>query len=174
MPQLSDLLALASAYQGCLDSSAVYKTLVHHLGPVSGARAVLVWTRVHGGEGLTCTDSWFQPGSPFRSSSEAVTEGFLFELLEAERAQRFGKDEIDPEGLTHLGENDRERVTTALYAPIATRAGTIGIVEILNHSHGEFSPDDAAYVEEACRLTAGALNFLGLPRRRALLQHFDG
>ena len=160
MPQLSDLLALASAYQGCLDSSAVYKTLVQHLGPVLGGRAVLLWTRVHGAQGLTCTDSWFQPGSPFHSSSEAMTEGFLFELLEVERARRFGNDEIDPEGLTHLGENDRERVTTALYAPIATRAGTIGIVEILNHSHGEFSPDDAAYVEEACRLTAGALNFL--------------
>ena len=160
MPQSSDLLALASAYQACLESSAVYKTLVQHLGPVLGARAVLVWTRVHGGEGLICRDSWFQPGSPFRSSSEAVIEGFLFELMEAERAQRFGKDEVEHDRLTHLGENDRERVTTALYAPIATRAGTIGIVEILNHSHGEFSPDDAAYVEEACRLTAGALNFL--------------
>ena len=33
-------------------------------------------------------------------------------------------------------------------------------MEILNRVRGEFSPDDAAYVEEACRLTAGALNFL--------------
>jgi RND family efflux transporter MFP subunit len=161
MPQLSDLLALASAYQGCLEASAVYKTMVQHLGSVLGARAVLVWTRGRAGEGLTCADSWFQPGSPFRPSSEAATEGFLFDLLEAERAQRFGKAEIDPEALTHLGENDRVRVTTALYAPINTRAGAIAVVEILNRARGEFTPDDAAYLEEACRLTAGALNFLG-------------
>jgi RND family efflux transporter MFP subunit len=161
MPQLSDLLALASVYQGAFESSAVYKILVHHLGSVLGARAVLLWTRAHGGEGLTCADSWFQPGSPFRPSSEAVTEGFLFDLLEAERAQRFGEEEIAPEAFIHLGENDRERVSTALYAPITTRAGAIGVVEILNSGQGEFSPDDAAYVEEACRLTAGALNFLG-------------
>lgn len=160
MPQLSDLLSLASAYQGCLEPSAVYKTLVQHLGSVLGARAVLVWTRWHDIVGLTCADSWFQPGSPFRPSSEAVTEGLLFEQLEAERARRFGKGEIDPETLRHLGEDDRQRVTTALYAPITTRAGTIGVVEILNRGRGEFSPDDAAYIEEACRLTAGALNFL--------------
>ena len=160
MPQLSDLLSLASAYQSCLEYSAVYKTLVQHLGSVLGAQAVLLWTRGHGGEGLTCAESWFQPGSPFRPSPEALTEGFLFERLEAERAHRFGKGEIEPETLAHLGEDDRERVTSALYAPIITRTGTIGVVEILNHVHGEFSPHDAAYVEEACRLTAGALDFL--------------
>jgi RND family efflux transporter MFP subunit len=161
MPQLSDLVALASAYQGCLESNAVYKTLVQHLGSVLGARAVLVWTRLHADQGLTCAASWFQPGSPFRPSPEVVTEGLLYDQLEAERAQRFAKGEITPEQLTHLGENDRERVTTALYAPLTTRAGAVGVVEILNRSRGEFSPDDAAYVEEACRLTAGALNFLG-------------
>ena len=159
MPQLSDLLALASVYQGCFEASAVYKVLVHHLGSVLGARAVLLWTRMRAGDGLTCADSWFQPGSPFRPCSEAVTEGFLFDLLDAERAHRFGEEEIAPESLTHLGENDRERVTTALYAPITTRLGAVGVVEILNGRQGEFSPDDAAYVEEACRVTAGALNF---------------
>jgi GAF domain-containing protein len=121
---------------------------------------VLVWTRRNDGKGLACADSWFQPGSPFRPSSEAIAEGWLFELLQAERAQRFGKSEIDPETLIHLGDNDRDRVTTALYAPIYTRAGAIGVVEILNHGRGEFSADDAAFVEEACRLTAGALNLL--------------
>jgi RND family efflux transporter MFP subunit len=160
MPQLSDLLSLGSAFQSCLEFRAVYKTLTQHLGSVLGAQAVLLWTRAPGGEGLTCAESWFQPGTPFRPSSEALTEGFLFERLEAERAHRFGEGEIDPETLVHLGENDRERVSSALYAPIATRAGTIGVVEILNHGQGEFSPHDAAYVEEACRLTAGALNLL--------------
>jgi len=160
MPQLPDLLALATAYQGCPEASAVYKTLVQRLGSLLSAQAVLVWTRVPGGEGLTCTDSWFLPGSPFRPSSDVITEGFLFEVLEAERAQRFGENEVDPGALIHLGENDRERVTTALYAPINTRAGTIAVVEILNCIRGEFSPDDAAFVEEACRLTAGQLNFL--------------
>ncbi len=160
MPQLSDLLTLASVYQGALEYSAVYKILVHHLGSVLDARAALVWTRARGSEGLTCADSWFQPGSPFRPSSDAVTEGILFDQLESERPRRFGKDEIDPEMLTHLGENDRERVTTALYAPIRTRMGVVAVVEILNGGQGEFTPDDAAYVEEACRITGGALNFL--------------
>ena len=160
MPQLSDLLALASVYQGALEYSAVYKIFVHHLGSTLGAQAVLVWKRARGGEGLTCADSWFQPGSPFRPSSEAATEGFLYDQLEAERPRRFGEGEIDPEALTHLGENDRERVSTALYAPIRTRLGPVGVVEILNSPQGEFSPDDAAYVEEACRITGGALNFL--------------
>ena len=119
MPQLSDLLALATAYQNCCESSAIHKTLVQHLGSVMGVRAVLLWTRGHCVDGLTCGDSWFQPGSPFRPCSEAVTDGFLFQLLQTERAQRFGKGEIDPEALTHLGENDRERLTPpSLSTPI--------------------------------------------------------
>jgi hypothetical protein len=69
MPQLSDMLALASAYQGCIESSAVYKTFVQHLGAVMGAQAVQLWTRDHGGEGLTCANSWFHPGTPFHASS---------------------------------------------------------------------------------------------------------
>ena len=160
MPQLSDLLTLASAYQNCLEASAVYKALSHQLGPDLGARAVLVWTRRSVDGGLTCADSWFQPGSPFRPTTDALTEGFLFDQLAAERAQRFGKADIDPETLTHLGENDRDRVTTAMYAPIKTRAGSMGVVEILNRGRGDFTADDAAFVEEACRLTAGSLNFL--------------
>ena len=57
-----------------------------------------------------------------------MLEGLLFELLgwPSARNDSAGR-EIDAEALTHLGENDRERVTTALYAPIATRAGAIGL-----------------------------------------------
>jgi RND family efflux transporter MFP subunit len=160
MPQLSDLLNLATVYQECHESSDIFKGFVQHMGTVLGAQGVLVWTRIPGGEALACAASWFQRGSPFRPAPDPVEEGFLPELLHARRAQRFGKGEIDPKELTHLGENDRERVSTGLYAPLNTRAGAIGVVEVLNHGQGEFSADDAAFLEEACRLTSGALNFL--------------
>lgn len=160
MPQLSDLLALASAYQSCREASDVYRALARHLGSALGVGAVLLWTRAPGSEGFACTSSWYQPGSPFHPSSHVVTEEFLGGMLDAGAARRFGKNEVGPETLAHLGENDRGRVTTALYAPISTRAGAVGVAEILNSTNGEFTAEDAAFAEEACRITAGALNFL--------------
>jgi RND family efflux transporter MFP subunit len=160
MEQWSELLSLVTAFQPCRETNTLLRTLVTHLGPVVGAGAVLVWMRDPEREDLVCLAYWSEPGSRIEPASEPTTEGLLPEVLEGERARRLSAEEVDPEALLHLAERDRERVKTALYSPLFTSKGPVGVLEILNKQHGEFTVEDEAFVEEACRITGRALDAL--------------
>lgn len=156
MEQSPVLFDLATAYHACRDLDTLLKTLATRLGMQLGARAVLVWLRGDD-KRFQCRARWSTPGERFDPVAGPASEGLLAELLETEHARRFGPQEIETETLTHLVEAHRERVQSALYAPIPSAEGAIGVVEALNKRTGEFTAQDAALLEEACRLTGPAL-----------------
>ncbi len=160
MGPLPVLFDLATAYHACRDIDSLLRTFASRVGSQVGARALLVWLVAEGGEELLCRGRWFEAGERFEPSPQPVTEGIVAEMLEATRARRLGAKEIDPEELLHLEENDRERVKTALYAPLASTSGALGVVEVLNKRSGEFTAEDARLLEEACTLTGPALDSL--------------
>jgi RND family efflux transporter MFP subunit len=160
MEQWADLLTLVTAFQSCRETNAVLKTLASHVAAALKARASLVWRLDRDGEGLFCAASWFEPGWRAELVRGAVTECMLNEVLEAPRARHFSSAELDSEILVHLSDNDRQRVRTALYAPLSTSRGPAGVAEVLNKDRGDFTPDDAAFLEEACRLAGRQLGSL--------------
>jgi len=158
MEHSSTLFELATAYHTCPDLDALLKALSAHLGTRLAARSVLIWLLTESGDALVCRAHWREAGAGFEPSPEPVTEGILAEMLEASRARRVAAKDIDPETLVHMNENDRERVKTALYAPLPAASGTVGVVEVLNKRSGEFTADEVALLEEALRLTGPALD----------------
>jgi RND family efflux transporter MFP subunit len=157
MEQLSALFDLATSYHSCRDLDTLLKTFAAKLASQAGARSVLVWLAGADSEGLQCRARWGEAGERLDPVGEAVAEGMLAELLQATHARRLGGDEIDLESLVHLVKGHRERVRTALYAPIPGVRGAAGVVELLNKRSGQFTADDATFVEEACRITGPAL-----------------
>ena len=160
MVKWSDLLTLVTAFQSCRDTNSVLKALASHLGDVLKARASLVWKLTRDGEGLLCAASSFEPGWRAELFRGAVMECMLNEMLEIPRARHISEKELDPDLLLHLSDNDRARVRQALYAPIHAAHGAVGVVEVLNKERGDFTADDAAFLEEACRLAGRQMDAL--------------
>jgi len=156
MEQSPVLFDLATAYHACRDLDTLLKTLATRLGAQLGARAVLVWLRGDGNQ-FQCRARWSAPGDRFDPVAGPTREGLLADLFQAGHARRFGPQELAKGTLAHLAESHRERVQSALYAPIPIAEGNIGVVEALNKRTGEFTPQDAALLEEACRLTGPVL-----------------
>jgi RND family efflux transporter MFP subunit len=163
MGTVSALLDLSSAYHTCRDVDSLLKTLAAKLAHQLKARAALVWVAPEGKGEMVCRGQWFETG--LRFEPVPVTEGFLVELFTSARARRFAPEEIKPDRLTHLAENDRELVKTALYAPLPGSRGVAAVVELLNKTTGEFTAEDAALAEEAARLTGRALEVLQTAER---------
>ena len=120
----------------------------------------MVWLRQESGGELVCRSRWFEAGLRLELAPGQVSEGILAEMLAKSRARRLDEEEIEPEMFPHLAEDDRERVAMALYAPIPTSKDVAGVVEVLNKRTGEFTADDAGFVEEACRLAGRVLDAL--------------
>jgi GAF domain-containing protein len=160
MKRLSALYELAISYHACRDVDTLLKTLAARLGQDLEARAVFVWLCTNGRSEMVCRGRWVEPAERFEPASQPVSEGLLTEMLEADGARRLSQEEIDPDALVHLPEIHRERVITALYAPIPGYQGGEGVVEVLNTSRGEFTADDAVFVEEASHITGQALDTL--------------
>ncbi len=155
MEQSTALFELSRTYLSTRDIDSLLKAFTGHVGPRLRARAVLVWLRAEEESPLTCRGGWFDVGERFEPASKPVEKGFLVDLLGATRARRLSAQEITPKVFAHLAPNDRERVRAALYAPLVSPKGVVGVVECLN-KQGEFTADDAAYLEEVCRLTGPA------------------
>jgi len=160
MVKWSDLLTLVTAFQSCRDTNSVLKALAGHIGTVLQGRATLVWKLTRDGEGLLCVASKFEPGWRAELMRGAVTECFLNEMVEVPRARQFTEKTLDPDLLVHLSDSDRGRVRTALYAPLPGARGPLGVVEVLNKERGDFTADDAAFLEEACRLAGRQMDAL--------------
>jgi GAF domain-containing protein len=160
MEQLSSLFELSVAFHSCNSIDSLAKTLATHLARNLEARAAMVWLRQESGGELICRSRWFEAGLRLELAPGQVSEGILTEMLAKSRARRLDEEEIEPEMFPHLAEDDRERVATALYAPIPTSVDVAGVVEVLNKRTGEFSADDARFVEEACRLAGRIVDAL--------------
>ena len=158
MERLEALYELATSYHSCRDTEGLLKAFSRDLRARLGPQAVLLWIRDSPEEGLRCREKSIAAGERFEPKAEAVEDGLLTEVLESRGARRLGSAEKKGRLLAHLDPAYRERVQTALYAPLPGSAGPAGVVELLNKSGGEFSPEDAAYVEEAARMTGRALD----------------
>ena len=161
MEQLSSLFELSVAFQSCNSIDSFAKTLCAQVARTLEARAVMVWLRQDTAEELLSRGRWFEAGLRLEVISGGVSEGILAEMLEKPRARRVEEEEIEPEMFPQFAEDDRERVVTALYAPIPTSKGAAGVLEVLNKRSGKFTADDAGFAEEACRLAGRVLDALG-------------
>jgi RND family efflux transporter MFP subunit len=161
MEKLPALFELSQAFHACTDASSLARVFASQLARGVDCGAVLVWLVVGKEEELVCSGRWFEPGARFEPQPGPATEGILAEIREegaAGRARRVSGDEIEADALAHFAETERERVESALYVPLAGSKGVCGVVELLNHHGGEFSAEDAAFAEEACRIGGRALD----------------
>ena len=161
METSSALFELASVSLACRDQDTLLKTFAARVGATLGARAVLVWTPDAAGEGLVCRMRWTEPGERLNPSADTVTEGPLLVVYESGATSRLTAREISVEALEHLDETSRTRVKSVLYATLPGAESPAGIVEVLNKRSGDFTAEDAHFLEEASRLASQALTNLG-------------
>jgi RND family efflux transporter MFP subunit len=161
METSSALFELASVSLACRDQDTLLKTFAARVGTTLGARAVLVWIASETGEELVCRMRWTEPGERLHPMERPVSEGTLAILYQSAATRRLPAREIAPEDLEHLDEFSRTRVKSALYASLPGAHKAEGVVEVLNKRVGDFSAEDAHFLEEACQLAGRALTNLG-------------
>jgi RND family efflux transporter MFP subunit len=169
MATTSTLFELATVSLACRDRDTFLKNFSARIAAALGAKAVLVWTANADAEELelVCRMCWFQPGERFAPVQEPVRNGLLSQISASRAARRLGRGEAGVDELSHLEEASREHIQCALYAPIPGVAGTDGVVEVLNKRTGEFTADDAHFLEEAARVAGQALtNLAGIESER--------
>jgi len=169
MQTTSALFQLATVSLACRDRDTFLKNFSARLGAELGASAVLVWTSDTGAEewALTCSFGWAQPGAGITPIADSVGDGLLSEIYASPKARRLTHADLDPDGFSHLEESSRPRVQSALYAPIPGVNTPDGVIEVLNKRTGEFTPDDARFLEEAARVAGQALtNLAGIETER--------
>jgi RND family efflux transporter MFP subunit len=160
METSSALFELASVSLACRDQETLLKTFAARVGTTLGARAVLVWIANETGEELVCRMRWTEPGERLHPMERPVSEGTLAILYQSAATRRLPAREIAPEDLEHLDEFSRTRVKSALYASLPGAHKAEGVVEVLNKRVGDFSAEDAHFLEEACLLAGRALTNL--------------
>jgi GAF domain-containing protein len=156
MERLEALYELATSYHSCRDTESLLKAFSRDLRARLGPQAVLLWLKNGADSTLRCREKSFAAGERIEPRNDA-TDGLLSEVMESRAARLFGAAEKKSR-LSHLEPAYRDRVQSALYAPIPGMKGPAGVVELLNKAGGEFTPEDAAYVEEAARMTGRALD----------------
>jgi RND family efflux transporter MFP subunit len=161
METSSALFELASISLACRDQDTLLKTFAARVGTTLGARAVLVWTTNGTAEELLCRMRWTEPGERLHPTELPVTGGTLAILYQSAATRRLPAREIAPEDLEHLDEFSRTRVKSALYSSLPGAQRPEGVVEVLNKRAGDFTAEDAHFLEEACQLAGRALTNLG-------------
>ncbi|MGB7753059.1 MAG: GAF domain-containing protein, partial [Candidatus Acidiferrales bacterium] len=133
------------------------------VGATLGARAVFVWTNgasSKDAEGLVCRTRWNEAGERFAPQNESVSEGLLAEVYESAETRRVSSKEISADDCEHLDEPSRARVKSAIVVSLPGAQRAEGVVEVLNKRTGEFTAEDAHFLEEASRLAGSALTNL--------------
>jgi RND family efflux transporter MFP subunit len=153
------LFELASVSLACRDQETLLKTVASRVEATVGARAVFIWLG-DADTGFACRARYSEPGERFSHSSEAVSDGLLTEVFESGETLRLGARDISARALTHLNDADRGRIKSAVYAVLPGPQGSKGVVEVLGKRSGEFSAEEAQFVEEASRLAGHALTNL--------------
>ena len=158
MEPSSALLELAGVSLACRDRETLLKTFAARLGSELQARAVLIWLAARDQDGFSCRARWAESGERLAPVPDTVNEGILSELSEdGGSTRRYSSAEIDPEQLLHLEESQRGKVKTALYVTLHGAEGISGAVEILNKKSGEFTQQDATFLEQSSRMVGQAL-----------------
>jgi RND family efflux transporter MFP subunit len=161
METSSALFELASVSLACRDQDTLLKTFAARVGTTLGARAVLVWTGNGTAEELICRMRWTEPGERLHPTELPVSGGTLAILYRSAATRRLPAREIVVEDLEHLDEFSRTRVKSALYSSLPGAQRPEGVVEVLNKRTGDFTAEDAHFLEEACVLAGRALTNLG-------------
>jgi len=158
----SALFELAAVSLACRDQDTFLKTLAARIGGALDARAVLVWMKnPHPAElELGCRARWAEPSERCGPAQENVTEGLLVEIIESAEPRRLSSSDLADISLTQLDAATRDRIRSALYAPVTGASGCTGVIEALNKRAGEFSAADLHFLEEAARLAGQALDNL--------------
>jgi GAF domain-containing protein/multidrug resistance efflux pump len=163
METFSALFELASVSLACRDQDTLLKTFAARVGATLGARAVFVWTNgasSKDAEGLVCRTRWNEAGERFAPQDESVSEGLLAEVYESAETRRVSSKEISADDFEHLDEPSRARVKSAIVVSLPGAQRAEGVVEVLNKRTGEFTAEDAHFLEEASRLAGSALTNL--------------
>src|ERR1700723_2944064 len=163
METFSALFELASVSLACRDQDTLLKTFAARVGTTLGARAVFVWTNgasSKDAEGLICRTRWNEAGERFAPQNESVSEGLLAEVYESAETRRVSSKEISADDFEHLDEPSRARVKSAIVVSLPGAQRAQGGVEVLNKRTGEFTGEDAHFLEEASRLAGSALTNL--------------
>src|ERR1700689_4590603 len=153
------LFELASVSLACRDQDTLLKTVAARVGATVGARAVLIWIG-EADPGLVCRSRWNDPGERITPASGPVSEGLLSEVRESGETRRLNAGQIAAAELVHLDDASRGRVKSAVYAALPGGQGWQGVLEVLGKRAGEFTADDALFIEEASRLAGQALTNL--------------
>lgn len=161
METTSALFELASVSLACRDQDTLLKTFAARVGTTLGARAVFVWLHDSEAEALMCRTRWVETGERIVPVSEPVREGPLAVVFESAITSRLSSQDLSLEDLEHLEETSRIRVKSAMFASLPGPDGPDGVVEVLNKRAGNFSEEDAHFLEEAARLAGQALTNLG-------------
>jgi RND family efflux transporter MFP subunit len=159
---LSAFLELASDYHTCRDVESLLKTLLLHIVTQLDAEAAFLWLSEARGRGLVCSQRCYAAGVRFEQAPQPVTDGWLVDVLHSRRARCLSEtgERLDAGSLVHLAESDRKRVRSAVYAVLSGNDGPAGVVEVLNKRRGEFTANDAVFLDGATSFTAGALRTL--------------
>src|ERR1700689_693410 len=163
METFSALFELASVSLACRDQDTLLKTFAARVGATLGARAVFVWTNgasSRGAEGLVCRTRWNEAGERFGPQGESFSEGPLPEVYHPAKTRPVGGKEIAADDFEHLDEPSRARVKSAIVVSLPGAQRAEGVVEVLNKRTGEFTAEDAHFLEEASRLAGSALTNL--------------
>ena len=163
METFSALFELASVSLACRDQDTLLKTFAARVGATLGARAVFVWTNgasSKDAEGLICRTRWNEAGERFAPQNESVSEGLLAEVYESAETRCVSSKEISADDFEHLDESSRARVKSAIIVSLPGAQRAEGVVEVLNKRTGEFTAEDAHFLEEASRLAGSALTNL--------------
>jgi RND family efflux transporter MFP subunit len=161
MESSAALFELASVSLACRDQDTLLKTFAARVGTTLGARAVFVWVHDSQAEALVCRMRWTEPGERIVPVSEPVSEGPLAVVFESAVTSRLSARDLSLDDLEHLEETSRVRVKSAMFASLPGAQTPEGVVEVLNKRAGDFTGEDAHFLEEASRLAGHALTNLG-------------
>ncbi|MGC1128233.1 MAG: GAF domain-containing protein [Candidatus Acidiferrales bacterium] len=160
MDSSSALFELASVSLACRDQDTLLKMFAARAGATLGARTVLIWLRDAQSDELLCRARWNEPGERASAGDGAVSEGILAEVFESGETRRLNSRQAASETFEHLQEASRAHVKSALYAALPAAQSAAGVVEVLNKRSGDFTDDDAHFLQEASRLAGQALTNL--------------
>ena len=161
MESTSALFELASVSLACRDQDTLLKTFAARVGATLSARAVFVWIYDRGAEGLVCRTRWTEPGERIVPAADAISEGPLAVVFESASTSRLSAGDLSHDDLEHLEETSRVRVKSAMFSSLPGAQSPEGVVEVLNKRSGEFTAEDAHFLEEAGRLAGQAYTNLG-------------
>jgi GAF domain-containing protein/multidrug resistance efflux pump len=157
-----DLLELASVALACRDSDSLLKIFAARATSVCDVQAALVWLRDPATAKLVCAANRSEIGSesPVIYPNGKGASAFLQECCETREVRRIDSRESLSSRLLHLEGNARSQLTSALYAPIHTVEGSLGVVELLRTNGVSFTESDAVLLEAASRFLGQSLKNL--------------